>query len=110
MSDATSNLRDKHKGNIKIIKDFVVKEKPELDKQTQEYLDLINKNTIQIANVLLQTNMTMKKKLVTLLRQAQKWDEGNTADKKEKEEEVKQKESDEYREKLKPEDLAVYIH
>lgn len=110
MTDTTSNLRDKHKDNIKIIKDFVAEQKPELDKQTQEYLNLINENTVSIANVLLQTNISMQKKLVTLLRQAQAWDKERTTSKKDEKKKSMNEKVNEHKEVLKPGDLAVYIH
>lgn len=91
MIDTSSDLRDKHKHNIKMIKDFVAAQKPELDAQMQAYLNLINENTISIANVLLQTNVSMQKKLVTLLRQAHAWDEEKTTkDKQENKEDGKE--------------------
>ena len=108
MDSKASQLRNKHKDNIKLIRDFVVDQKLELDEQTKTYLDLVNKNTIQIANVLLQTNMTMKKKLVTLLGQARERNIKNTTTKKRKVSQIK--ESNENVEQLTSDDLDFYIH
>jgi len=109
MIDATSNLRNKHQNNIKLIKDFVAAKKPELDKQTQEYLHLINENTISIANVLLQTNISMQKNLVTLLRQAQARNEEKATNNKKERVEDAEKTLDEEKEETKIIPIKRYV-